>query len=114
MIRRWLPIVSLLASTVAVVVALVVYVKLADQDERINGNRVVQTRQSCRERNVERAALRGTFSTQRQQTRRVPAEAFAQFGVTKREALARLNDAISEFHRLDCKARVAAVRDTLD
>ena len=81
---------------------------------RINDNRVEQTRQSCRERNEERTILRENFRTQRQQTRKVPAAAFAQFGVSKQEALARLDGAIREFHRLDCGERVRAVRDALD
>ena len=104
-------------------VALAVYISVigalawdASRDSigRIVDYRVEQTRQACVERNEERAVLRGNFRTQRQQTRRVPAALFEQFNVTKREALARLDGAIREFHRLDCKARAAAVQDALD
>lgn len=96
----------------------------------INQNRVEQTRKSCRERNEERALFRDKFARplvryfegQRKQTERVPPAAFVQFRpITKAEALGRLDrvvrgvkDARRELRPLNCKARVKAVRDSLD
>ena len=114
MIRRALPFVAILASTLAIVVAMVVYLRLDRQDEKLNGNRVEQTRQSCRERNEERRIFRANFTRQLEQTRLVPAGAFEVFNVTKAEAIARLKESRAAFHPLDCRARVDAVRDTLD
>lgn len=119
---------ALVLSAGSLFVSGLVFKHANSQDSDITGNRVEQTRQGCRERNVERFLLRRKFAaplienlrTQRAQTREVPDAALEQFGVTKREAIDSLNGSIRGFkkakqalHPLDCKARVRDVRDTL-
>lgn len=114
MIRRWLPYIALAAATIALLVSIAVFVRLNEQDEKLNDSRVEQTAQGCRERNEEREIFRSQLHRQLAQTMRIPARLIEEFGVTKPEALAGIRRQISELQPLDCTARVDAVRDTLD
>lgn len=130
MIWRWLVLTGLLLSVFAAGLAIGLYYKSATTDGKITDNRVEQTLKSCRERNEERALFRDKFARplvryfkgQRTQTERVPPAAFEQFRpITRAEALGRLDkavrglkDARHELRPLNCKARAAAVRDSLD
>lgn len=125
--ERWYRDVWLLLISVVVVLAAFNADSLA---ERIQTSRVDQARQSCRERNEERALFRDKltdplvryFKGQRKQTERIPRAAFEQFRpITKKQALARvdravrgLKDARRELHPLNCRARARAVRNAAD
>lgn len=111
---RWTAALALVLAAVSLLVCAVLFSKLSGQDDQITGNRVEQTRQNCRVANEERAILRGNFTRQLEQTRLVPEEAFEQFNVTKADAIERLKASRAALHPLDCRARVAAVHDSLD
>lgn len=97
--------------------------------EDIQSSRVEQTGKACHERNAERKLFRDNltaplvtyFKGQRKQTEELPPAVFVQFDVAKPVALRRIDKVIAglvtaelELAPLNCKARVQAVRDTLD
>jgi uncharacterized protein YjiS (DUF1127 family) len=82
---------------------------IKDAVEQIQKSRVVLSRQSCRQRNNERAVQRANLQQSKVQLARISDAALAQLGFTRRQAEAQVNKQLRQVAPLDCKKLVRQV-----
>jgi uncharacterized protein YjiS (DUF1127 family) len=82
---------------------------IKDAVDQIQKSRIVLSKQSCRQRNNERAVTRANLQQSKAQLARISDAALAQLGFTRKQAEAQVNKQLRQVAPLDCKKLVRQV-----
>jgi uncharacterized protein YjiS (DUF1127 family) len=82
---------------------------IKDAVAQIQKSRIVLSKQSCRQRNNERAVQRANLQQSKAQLARISDAALAQLGFTRKQAEAQVNKQLRQVAPLDCKKLVRQV-----